>query len=69
MDERQYQLTRNNEGNHLHGGLKGFDKVVWKAVERESASGSALDLRYVSPDGEEGYPGNLTAEVTYTPDE
>jgi aldose 1-epimerase len=66
LDERQYQLTRNNEGNHLHGGLKGFDKVVWTAVERESASGPALDLRYVSPDGEEGYPGNLTAEVTYS---
>jgi aldose 1-epimerase len=66
LDGREYQLTQNDQENHLHGGLKGFDKVVWAATERESASGSALDLRYVSPDGEEGYPGNLTAQVTYS---
>src|SRR3984885_4811033 len=64
LDGREHQLTRNDQENHLHGGLKGFDKIVWAAEERESASGPALDLRYVSPDGEEGYPGNLTAEVT-----
>ena len=61
-----YQLTRNNEGNHLHGGLKGFDKVIWAAAERESVNGPALDLRYVSLDGEEGYPGTLTVDVSYT---
>jgi len=66
LDGVAYQLTRNNEGNHLHGGLMGFDKVVWTAKERQSADGPALDLRYVSRDGEEGYPGTLTAEVTYT---
>jgi aldose 1-epimerase len=66
LNGREYQLTRNDQENHLHGGLKGFDKIVWAAEERESISGPALDLRYVSPDGEEGYPGNLTAEVTYS---
>jgi aldose 1-epimerase len=66
LDGVAYQLTRNNEGNHLHGGLMGFDKVVWAAKERQSADGPALDLRYVSRDGEEGYPGTLTVEVTYT---
>src|ERR1700681_2556989 len=48
LEGKKYQLTLNNEENHLHGGLKGFDKVVWAAAERESASGPALDLRYVS---------------------
>jgi aldose 1-epimerase len=66
LEGRAYQLTRNNEGNHLHGGLKGFDKVVWSAAERESVNGSALDLRFVSRDGEEGYPGTLAIDVTYT---
>jgi aldose 1-epimerase len=66
LEGKAYQLTRNNEGNHLHGGLKGFDKVIWIAAERKSAIGPALDLRYVSRDGEEGYPGELTVEVTYT---
>jgi aldose 1-epimerase len=61
-----YQLTPNNEGNHLHGGLKGFDKVVWAAAERETINGPALSLQYVSRDGEEGYPGTLTVDVTYT---
>jgi aldose 1-epimerase len=61
-----YQLTPNNDGNHLHGGLKGFDKVVWAAAERETVHGMALDLKYVSRDGEEGYPGTLTVGVIYT---
>jgi aldose 1-epimerase len=66
LDGRAYQLTKNNGGNHLHGGLKGFDKVLWTATEREGANGPALDLRYASRDGEEGYPGALTVDVTYT---
>lgn len=66
LEGRPYQLTRNSEANHLHGGLRGFDKVIWTAVERESVNGPALDLRYVSRDGEEGYPGNLSVDVTYT---
>jgi aldose 1-epimerase len=66
LEGRTYQLTRNSEGNHLHGGQKGFDKVLWTAAERESENGPALELQYLSRDGEEGYPGELTVEVTYT---
>jgi aldose 1-epimerase len=66
LEGRAYQLTRNSDGNHLHGGQKGFDKVLWAAAERESANGPALDLKYLSRDGEEGYHGELTVEVTYT---
>jgi aldose 1-epimerase len=66
LEGRDYQLTRNSEGNHIHGGQKGFDKVLWTAAERESPNGPALDLQYLSRDGEEGYPGELTVQVTYT---
>jgi aldose 1-epimerase len=59
---KEYKLAVNNGENHLHGGLKGFDKVMWRAKE----VGPALELTYVSKDGEEGYPGNLTAVVRYT---
>lgn len=65
-----YQLTCNNEKNHLHGGYKGFNKIVWDAavVDREFP---LLKLHYLSPDGEEGYPGNLkvTIEYSYTDDD
>ena len=66
LEGRTYQLTRNDGENHLHGGMKGFDKVVWLAAERESMHGPALGLRYVSSGGEEGYPGTMTVDVTYT---
>jgi aldose 1-epimerase len=66
LDGRQYTLATNNGVNHLHGGLKGFDKVVWTAAPFENEQGMGLVLTYVSPDGEEGYPGTLTARVTYT---
>jgi aldose 1-epimerase len=66
LDGRTYQLTRNDGENHLHGGVRGFDKVVWTAGERETMDGPAVVLRYVSSDGEEGYPGTLTVDVTYT---
>lgn len=59
------QLAINNGPNHLHGGLKGFDKVVWKAQTGESPNGPALKLQYRSKDMEEGYPGNLDVTVTY----
>ena len=61
----EHVLTANERWNHLHGGIKGFSKVVWgaEAVEREGSAGVALS--YLSRDGEEGYPGNLKAEVTY----
>jgi len=62
----EYKLAQNNGENHLHGGIRGFDKVTWMAREFRAAGGPALELTYTSRDGEEGYPGNLTATVTYT---
>jgi aldose 1-epimerase len=62
LDGIEYQLPCNNGANHLHGGFKGFDKCVWDVREGERA----LHLTYFSKDGEEGYPGNLTAFVDYT---
>jgi len=59
------QLAVNNGPNHLHGGLKGFDKVVWQAQPEETADGAGLKLRYLSKDMEEAYPGNLDVTVTY----
>src|SRR3712207_8177510 len=55
--------------NHLHGGLKGFDKAVWQAQEIKGDTSVGLKLTYLSKDGEEGYPGNLTATVTYRSEE
>jgi aldose 1-epimerase len=66
LDGKEFKLATNNGPNSLHGGLKGFDKVVWKAEPRTAADGAAVKFEYVSKDGEEGYPGNLTATVTYT---
>ena len=61
---KEYSLATNNNGQSLHGGIKGFDKVMWTAEKQ--AGDSSLKLIYLSKDGEEGYPGNLTVEVTYT---
>jgi aldose 1-epimerase len=66
LEGKEYRLAVNNGPNSLHGGLKGFDKKVWKAEAMETADGAAVKLSYVSPDGEEGYPGNLSTTVTYT---
>jgi aldose 1-epimerase len=63
LDGKTYTLAVNNGPNHLHGGLEGFDKKVWKA---EPQSGAAVRFTYTSPDGEEGYPGTLAAAVTMT---
>jgi aldose 1-epimerase len=61
-----YTLARNNGRNHLHGGPEGFHRRVWQAREVEAPEEPGLELRYESRDGEEGYPGTLTAAVTYT---
>jgi len=66
LDGQEYKLATNNGANTLHGGTRGFDKVLWQATTGTSADGPTLTLKYVSKDGEEGYPGNLTATVVYT---
>lgn len=66
LDGKEYKLSANDKANTLHGGKKGFDKVVWKAAPQPAEGGVALRLTYRSPDGEEGYPGNLDAVVTFT---
>ncbi len=65
LDGKAYSLATNNNGNHLHGGIKGYDKVVWSASEVRSPEGVGLKLNYLSKDGEEGYPGNLNITVVY----
>lgn len=66
LDGMGYQLAQNNLGNHLHGGLKGFDKVLWDIEPYPVKDGVAIKLTYTSNDMEEGYPGTLRAEVIYT---
>jgi aldose 1-epimerase len=66
LDGKTYVLAANNGPHHLHGGKKGWDKVVWDAEAMETAKGPALKLTYVSKDGEEGYPGTVTATAIYT---
>ena len=66
LDGVEYTLAINNEENHLHGGLKGFDKVIWEVEEEVKESSASLILIYTSKDMEEGYPGNLDIKVTYT---
>ena len=66
LDGQTYTLATNNVPNHLHGGLKGFDKVVWTAKPVETFYGPGLELTYLSKDGEEGYPGNLSVTAVYT---
>jgi aldose 1-epimerase len=62
----EYKLAVNNGENHLHGGIIGFDKVLWKAKPIKAKNGVAVELTYLSKDGEEGYPGNLSVRVVYT---
>jgi aldose 1-epimerase len=66
IDGKTYTLAKNNGPNHLHGGIKGFDKVVWKAEPFQKGDTAGVVFSHVSPDGDEGYPGALTARVTYT---
>ena len=66
LNGEKYTLAKNDGGNSLHGGVKGFDKVVWDATPVTGNGSQSLKLTYVSRDGEEGFPGNLTATVVYT---
>jgi len=66
LGSHKYQLATNNGNNHLHGGNYGFDKVLWEASVEGSSMGDELCLRYLSADGEEGYPGNLDVQVVYS---
>ena len=66
LDGKEYKLAANNGPHSLHGGKKGFDKVLWKAESFEGKNGVGVKLSYRSPDGEEGYPGNLSTTITYT---
>src|SRR5262245_53549940 len=66
LDGRNYELATNDGPNHLHGGRHGFDKVVWDAEPVAGPAGAGVAFAYSSRDGEEGYPGNLAAWVTYT---
>ena len=66
LDGKEYTLAINNGPNALHGGLKGFDKVVWEPKIVVRPEGPSLELRYLSKDGEEGYPGNLSVTAVYT---
>ncbi len=66
LNGKEYSLATNNGENHLHGGNKGFDTKIWKAKSSASKSGAKLTLTYLSKDGEENYPGNLSVTVIYT---
>ena len=68
LDGRRYQLARNNGPNSLHGGVQGFDKREW-SIDTEASSPERVGLTYTSIDGEEGYPGTLATQVTYTLDD
>jgi aldose 1-epimerase len=65
IDGTEYTLAKNNGDNSLHGGIKGFNKALWDAKNLSKDGESAVEMKYVSKDGEEGYPGNLSVTVTY----
>lgn len=66
LEGRRYPLAANNGKDHLHGGKRGWDKLLWRAEVPSDAPSAAVRLQLVSPDGDEGYPGTVTASVTYT---
>jgi aldose 1-epimerase len=65
LNGKTYSLAKNENSNHLHGGIKGFDKVVWNAMIIKNDTEVGVEFTYISKDGEEGYPGNLKITVTY----
>lgn len=69
LDGRSYQTPVNNGLNALHGGTRGFDKIVWTVVSTQAGARPSVTLRIVSPDGDQGYPGTLTAAATYSLDD
>jgi aldose 1-epimerase len=66
LDGKQYQVPKNENGNMLHGGMRGFDKRVWDATSVPSAGNPSLTIHRLSPDGEEGFPGNLDVTVRFS---
>lgn len=66
IDGKEYTLAKNNGPNHIHGGIKGFDKYVWTAEPSETKDSASVKFTRLSPDGEEGYPGSLSVSITYT---
>jgi aldose 1-epimerase len=66
LNGTEYILAQNDDRNSLHGGVTGLDKVLWSAVERDTDDGSSLVLTHLSPDGDEGFPGNLSISTVYT---
>lgn len=66
LEGKRYTLEANDKPHHLHGGRRGWDKVVWSATPVDTAEGQAVAFTYVSKDGEEGYPGTVTAKTIYT---
>ncbi len=66
LEGKEYQLALNDGPNHLHGGKVGYNKVLWTAKEVQDTTGPAIELTYISADGEEGYPGKVTLSVVYT---
>ena len=66
LDGREYKLAANDGANHLHGGNRGYNKVVWDSEEIQIANSVGVELKYLSKDGEERYPGNLNVSVTYS---
>jgi aldose 1-epimerase len=66
LNDKNYTLAGNDNGNHLHGGNKGFDKIVWDSTYSEQPESTSLIMTHISPDGDEGYPGTLKTVVTYS---